>query len=252
MQISVQLYSVREALARDFPGTMQRLADLGLTIAEPFHLVEHQHELAQAAQRTGITYPSAHQSFLGDVDFAPMLRAAGDLGVTHLIDPFWNPEDWKRADKVRSLARRMNERAEQAADAGITVGYHNHHFELASQLEGRSALELFAGELDERVVLEVDTYWAVVGGADITALLGALGDRVRLVHLKDGDLAEDPAGQLPLGEGRMPLEQTLSAARAAAYGVIEFDAYAGDIFEGIAASRAHLRQLQQRPEPAGI
>lgn len=61
MQISVQLYSVREALARDFPGTMQRLADLGLTIAEPFHLVEHQRELAQAAQRTGITYPSAHQ-----------------------------------------------------------------------------------------------------------------------------------------------------------------------------------------------
>ena len=82
-----------------------------------------------------------------------------------------------------------------------------------------------------------------MGGADVPTLLGTLGERVQLVHLKDGDLSEDPAAQLPLGEGKMPLAQTLDASSQVAYGVIEFDDYAGDMFEGIAASVAHLRSV---------
>lgn len=241
MQISVQMYSVREALAADFQGTVARLVELGLTHAEPYHLLEYRDELVQAREQHAIDFPSAHQSFLGDVDFAEVLEAAQAVGVQYLVDPFWNPEDWTDAGRVRALAATLNERAAAAAGTGIRVGYHNHHFELASQLEGRSALELFASELDPQVVLEIDTYWAAVGGADVPTLLGTLGERVQLVHLKDGDLSEDPAAQLPLGEGKMPLAQTLDASSQVAYGVIEFDDYAGDMFEGIAASISHLR-----------
>ncbi|EWS82380.1 xylose isomerase [Brachybacterium phenoliresistens] len=240
MQISLQLYSVRDALAQDHLGTLRRLVEMGFDTAEPYHLVEQRDDLVRAREELGIAFPSAHQSFLGDGELGPVLEAARAVGVRYLVDPFWNPEDWTDAGAVRALADRLNRRAAEAAGSGITVGYHNHHFELASQLEGRSALELFADELEPGIVLEIDTYWAVVGGADITALLGALGERVKLVHLKDGDLAEDPAGQLPLGEGRMPLAETLAASRRAELGVIEFDAYAGDIFEGVAASRTHL------------
>ncbi|MGO1225656.1 sugar phosphate isomerase/epimerase family protein [Brachybacterium sp. AOP42-C2-15] len=241
MEISVQMYSVREALAIDFPGTVARLVELGLTHAEPYHLLEYRDELVRAREQFPIDFPSAHQSFLGEVDFPEVLEAAQAVGVKYLIDPFWNPEDWTDAGKVRALAETLNRRATAAAEAGIRVGYHNHHFELASQLEGRSALELFADELDPQVILEIDTYWAAVGGADLPTLLGTLGERVQLVHLKDGDLSEDPAAQLPLGSGKMPLAQTLDASAQVAYGVIEFDDFAGDMFEGIADSIAHLR-----------
>ncbi|APX33909.1 hypothetical protein BH708_15655 [Brachybacterium sp. P6-10-X1] len=242
MQFSVQLYSVRDALAADLPGTVARLAELGFHHAEPYRLVEFRDELVAARAQFPIAFPSAHQSFLGeDTDFETVLEAARAVGVQYLIDPSWNAEDWSDAGKVRALAARLNERAAAAASSGIRVGYHNHHVELASQLEGRSALELFAAELDPQVVLEIDTYWAAVGGADVPALLSTLGDRVQLVHLKDGDLSEDPAAQLPLGTGAMPLAATLDAAAGAAYGVIEFDDYAGDMFEGIGASLTHLR-----------
>ncbi|GAA1489698.1 sugar phosphate isomerase/epimerase family protein [Brachybacterium sacelli] len=241
MKISVQMYSVRQALAADFPGTVQRLCDLGFDTAEPFGLVEFRDDLVRARERFDITFPSAHQSFLGDVDFDEVLEAANAVGVTYLVDPFWEPADWQDPARVRDLAGRLNARAEQAAEAGIRVGYHNHHFELAAQLDSRSALELFAEHLAPRVVLEIDTYWAVVGGADITTLLATLGERVKLVHLKDGDLAQDPAGQLPVGAGRMPLEETLTAAAGVEYGVIEFDEYDGDVFEGLEASLRRLR-----------
>ena len=240
MEISVQMYSVREALAADFQGTVARLVELGLTHAEPYHLLEYRDQLVQAREQHAIDFPSAHQSFLGEVDFAEVLEAAQAVGVKYLIDPFWEPEDWTDAGKVRELADTLNERAAAAASSGITVGYHNHHFELVSQLEGRSALELFADALDPQVILEVDTYWAAVGGADMRTLLGSLGDRVQLVHLKDGDLSTDPAQQLPFGEGRMPLVETLEASAGVAYGVIEIDEYAGDMFEGIGVSVEYL------------
>ena len=242
MEISVQMYSVREALAHDVQGTVGRLVELGLTHAEPYQLLEYRDELVRAREQFPIDFPSAHQSFLGDVDFPAVLEAAQAVGVQYLIDPFWNPADWTDAGKLRALAETLNQRAAAAAEAGIRVGYHNHHFELASRLEGRTALEVFAEELDPQVVLEVDTYWAAVGGADVPALLGALGDRVQLVHLKDGDLSQDASAQLPLGSGKMPLPETLRAASGVHYGVIEFDDYAGDMFEGIAASLTHLRQ----------
>lgn len=245
MQISVQLYSIREALAADYQSAITRLVDLGFTHAEPFNLLEQRDELVRAREQFDIAFPSAHQSFLGEEDperFAAILEAASAVGVTYLVDPFWEPADWRDADRVKQLADRLNARAEQAAAAGIRVGYHNHHFELVAQHDGRSALELFAEHLDPQVILEIDTYWAVVGGADITALLATLGERVRLVHLKDGDLAEDPAGQLPVGTGKMPLAQTLAASAGVEYGVIEFDEYAGDIFEGLATSLDHLRR----------
>ena len=90
-------------------------------------------------------------------------------------------------------------------------------------------------------MLEVDTYWAQVGGADTPALLAALGDRVRLVHVKDGTLDGDIDTQQPAGSGEVDVAAILAAAPRAVR-VIEFDAYDGDVFAGIAQSLAWLRE----------
>ena len=52
----------------------------------------------------------------------------------------------------------------------MRLGYHNHDFELSSLIGGRPALEVLADELDPGVLLEVDTYWAAVGGQDVPGL----------------------------------------------------------------------------------
>jgi len=66
-----------------------------------------------------------------------------------------------------------------------------------------------------------------------------LGDRVRAIHVKDGSLATDGSGQVPAGQGRVPVADVL-AASPQALRVIEFDHYDGDIFDGLAASRAFV------------
>ena len=97
----------------------------------------------------------------------------------------------------------------------------------------------FAEALDEAVVLEVDTYWAYAGGADVPALLRRLGDRVVALHVKDGDGGLDTSTQVPVGSGRLPVWDFLAAAPDALR-VVELDDSAGDLVEATAASRRFL------------
>jgi sugar phosphate isomerase/epimerase len=236
--LSVQLYSVREAFA-DQPGdTLRRLAGIGFTQVEPYGLAEHAATLRTALPDAGLTAPTAHAQLIG-ADQDAVFAAAAACGVGLVIDPFVPAERWRDRDAVTATAAALNEAAKRAAEHGLTVGYHNHWWELESTIDGRSALEVFADQLAPEVVLEVDTYWAAAGGADAPELLRRLGGRVRALHIKDGTLATDPSGQVPAGQGRMPIPEVLAAAPDALR-VVEFDAYDGDLFDGLAASHAYL------------
>ncbi len=243
LALSVQLYSVRDAVAADLAGSLERIAAAGLTLVEPFDLTGDPEGLRDALAAAGLRAPSAHARLDGDVALDRILDAAATAGVETVVHPYSPPEQWAGGDGIRAVAELVAGAAAAAAGHGIRIGYHNHHWEPAVQPDGRTALEQFAELAGPDVVLELDTYWAAVGGQDVPALLGRLGDRVRLLHLKDGPVSEDTAAQLPLGEGAMPVPAILAAATAAELGVLEFDAYAGDLFEGIAAGHAYARSL---------
>ena len=237
-KLSVQLYSVREAFATDPAGTLARLAEIGFTQVEPYGLLDHAAALRTGLPAAGLTAPTTHAKLVG-VDQNAVFAAAAECGIGIVIDPAVREENWQTLDGVAATAEALNAAAKTAATHGITVGYHNHWWELQAQLGGHSALEEFANLLDPAVVLEVDTYWSTVGGADTPALLGPLGSRVKARHVKDGDLTTEPTAQLPAGQGRAPVAEILAASPDTLW-VLEFDGYAGDIFEGIAASYAYV------------
>lgn len=238
---SVQLYSVRDAVAEDLDSAVARLAEIGLEHVEPYAFHERTGEYQRAFAAAGVTAPSGHAPVLSSDNPQAIFDAAAALGMTTVIDPFVPAEHWQTADQVADLAERVNQLATLATERGLAFGYHNHDWELSTRIEGRHALEVFVGHLAPEVVLEVDTYWAGVGGADTPALLAALGDRVRLIHVKDGTLDGDVGKQQPAGSGEVGVGAVLAAAPQATR-VIEFDAYAGDVFAGIAQSLAWLTE----------
>ncbi len=236
---SVQLYSVRDQFADDAEATLARLAGIGFTQVEPYGLVEHAAALTAGLAATGLTAPTAHMHLV-DTDQEEVFRVAADLGVGTVIEPAVRGDDWRTASGVAAIAATLNAAASKAAGYGLRVGYHNHWWELESKIDGRHALEVLADRLDPAVVLEVDAYWAVAGGADAPALLRRLGARVAAIHVKDGDLATDGSGQVPAGQGRVPMGQVLAAAPDALR-VVEFDRYDGDVFAALAAGHAYLQ-----------
>ena len=226
--LSVQLYTVRDAFAADPASTLQRLSSIGFTTVELYGFVDRVSEFSDLLPKFGLTPSSAHASLIG-TDVVPVFEAALALGVTTVIDPMVAESRWTTSDDVVAIADELNAVAAIAADAGITVGYHNHWWELESALDGTNALEAFADNLDPAVILEVDTYWSAVGGIDPVGLLERLGDRVRFIHVKDGDITRDNTKQVAVGGGRMPVLEILAAAPQATR-VVELDDHAGDVF----------------------
>ncbi|WP_374947051.1 sugar phosphate isomerase/epimerase family protein [Agreia sp.] len=241
MSYSVQLYSLRDAIEADLPGTIAKVASIGFTQVEPYNFAATADELNAALKENGLTAPSGHAPLLTsdqDVIFA----AAQRLGIATVIEPLRPAEHWQRLEDIRETAELLNAAAVKAAGYGIRVGYHNHAWELESVIDGKTALEHFVTYLAPEIVLEVDTYWVTVGGQDAVEILTLLGDRVRFIHIKDGPATQDTSLQVPAGQGSIPVRDVLEAAKALEVGVVEFDDYAGDVFEGIAESLAFLQK----------
>ena len=238
----MQLYSIRDAVAADLPGALARLAAIGVTRVEPFDLLTDPGGLRDALAAAGLTAPSAHARIGADAELDRVFEAAATVGARTVIHPYTAPERWVSEAGVDAVVEELAAAADAARSYGLRVGYHNHDWELAS----RPGLERLADRLPAEVVLELDTYWAAVGGEDVPALVGRLGDRVRLLHLKDGPIDKVNASQLPLGSGAMPVAAILEAATAAELAVLEFDDYAGDLFEGLAAGHAFAGGLGLR------
>jgi sugar phosphate isomerase/epimerase len=239
--LSVQLYTVRDAIAEDLPLALERIAGIGFTQVEPYNFVVRLEEYRTAFAANGLTAPSVHAKLSGE-DLDVIFAAARELGVKTVIDPHIDEARWTSPESIAEIAAELNAMAVKAAEYGLNVGYHNHAFELEIQHDGVPALEILVAQLDDAVLIELDTYWAAVGGQDVPALLGRLGSRVQFLHVKDGPITKGDKEQLAVGAGAMPVEAIL-AANPTALRVVELDGFDGDVFDAIADSYAYLTKL---------
>jgi sugar phosphate isomerase/epimerase len=193
MQYSIQLYTLRDAMQEDLPGTIRKVAEIGFTQVEPYNFVATAKELGAALRENGLTAPSGHAPLLSE-DQDGIFAAAKELGISTVIDPYLPAQHWQSAGDIQATAAKLNAAAKKGAEYGIRVGYHNHAWELESIIEGTTALEYFEALLDPELVLEVDTYWAAVGGQDPVELLARLCDRVKFIHISRPARAKSPCG----------------------------------------------------------
>jgi sugar phosphate isomerase/epimerase len=236
--VALQLYTIREALREDPEGSLARLAAMGYTHVEPFDMVGFGRPLAESIRRAGLRALSAHQSIVGQ-DIDAVCAAAAEFGVQLVVDPWIDPDRWSTPEAIEGIASDLAEAARVAAPHGIRVGYHNHWFELEQRFDGRTGLDVLADHLPADVALEVDTYWAAVGGEEPAALVARLGARVAALHLKDGPISRDTKAQVPVGQGRMRIPEIVAAAPAAMR-VVELDDSELDRFDALAQSREYL------------
>lgn len=235
---ALQLYTVREQLPTDRMAVLRRIAGFGYGAVEPYDVLTDPDRLRADLDEAGLTVCSVHAKVLGP-DADALLRGTRTVGAATVIVPWMEPAIFADADGVARLARDLNEAAVRAADHGLRLGYHNHWFELEHRFDGRTALELLAAQLPPEVVLEVDTYWAAVGGEDPAALLSRLGSKVAALHLKDGPISRDTKAMQPVGEGAMRFPAIIAAAPSALR-VVEADDSRMDQFDLLARSRDYL------------
>lgn len=221
-RIGLQLYTVRELLADDVPGTLDAVAAAGYSEVETAGYADMQPTaFAAALKQAGLAAPSAHVP-LKRIESEPvqLLEEATALGHRYLVLPFLMP--WQRLslDAYRSVADTLNAFGAQCASAGIRLAYHNHDFEFDA-IDDQRPYDLLLERCDPALVcFELDLYWASTAGADPAGYLRAAPQRYRLCHVKD----MDTAGKMTeVGKGTIDFAALFAAGTGLEHYFVEHD-----------------------------
>jgi sugar phosphate isomerase/epimerase len=211
--VALQLYTVRDETARDFAGTLERVAALGYPAVEfAGYGGLGAADLKALLDRTGLVAASTHVGRDAlDADAAREIAYCLAIGCKHLVLP-WLPPDQRDPAGLADLAALINRVGGKCRDAGIKFSYHNHDFEF-ERVDGAYYLDRLLDSTDpENVGLELDMYWAAFAGVDPVSYLQGRKDRVRLVHIKD--MAPDRKFT-EVGDGVLDIAGVAAAAEAA-------------------------------------
>jgi sugar phosphate isomerase/epimerase len=205
-QISIQLYTLRDQLAIDLPGTLAALAAIGYRKVEHAGFVGRTAAQFRAAlDAAGLRASSGHVDIRQPFDPAAWQRALDDarvVGNRYIVHPFFGigPNGIIRDSATyRAFARDLNRAGAMARRAGLLFGYHNHHFEFF-RLDGgsRTGFDVLTDETDPDLVhFELDLFWSTRGARDAVDILQANRGRIRQFHVKDmnADGSFEDAGQ---------------------------------------------------------
>lgn len=198
MNYGLQLYSIRDITKDDLDGALRQVAEMGYKFVEFAGFFGHSaQEVTDMLSRYGLTVSGTHtglQALVDDFDGTVAYHKA--IGCKNLIIPW---ADLDSQEKLDAFIQQVNDLQPRLAAEGIRLGYHNHAFEFLPNKDGSRIYEQLLSRTQMDV--EIDTYWAYVGGNDPVELMQRLSDRLTFIHIKDGD----PEGKgTPLGMGQAP------------------------------------------------
>lgn len=239
--IALQLYTVRDELEKDFEGTIRKVAQMGFVGVETAGSPEGITAVQAKAlfDEVGLTVCAAHMPLpLGD-DKNLLLDVMEDLACKKMVSAWLPPDEYKSVASIQKVCDTLNEAAAAAAERGITLGVHNHWWEF-EEVAGTRPYKLWLENLDPAIFFELDTYWVQVGGVDPVAVLAEMGDRAKLLHIKDGPADNSQSDMTAVGTGNMDYTQIIPAASAAEWMVVELDRCATDMMTAVQESYTYL------------
>jgi sugar phosphate isomerase/epimerase len=237
LPIGLQLYSVREMMAKDYEGTLKQIGALGYQEVEAAGYFDHSSEqVKRAMSSAGLKCVSAHYSYTNfNKDFDKIVAFNKDIGVQYIICAFPGIKDPSRLkdmsyrtqitsftlEDYRWNADQFNKFGEKLKAAGMKFGYHNHTMEFAKQ-DGVVPFDEMVRLTDpDLVTFEMDCGWVIVGGANPVDYLKRYPSRISMLHVKDFKHVEKPAPTLEpppaaeLGRGTLDYRLVFEAAKKA-------------------------------------
>jgi sugar phosphate isomerase/epimerase len=192
--IGVQLYTVRDHTAKDFLGTIRKIAQIGYEGVEfAGYFGTDAGDLKKVLVDSGLE-PGGSVLPLPDLldekkrnDF---LDYAYKIECSQIICPIL-PEGYRgTAEDFRRAADILNDLGNHCSRRGLRFYYHIHGVEFARFDEG-TGLEILLQSTDSAVVsFQADVGWIHHAGVDPVDFLQKYGSRCPLLHLKDLSVAK--------------------------------------------------------------
>ena len=199
----IQLYSVRSDFAKDIPGTLKQIREIGFLEVETAGFGSYTAKyFRKLLDDAGLKAPSAHLKLMPDA-YGPLLEDANAIGAHYAtssslwaaihppstagLAPGQRPTMAKLGlDGFKQLADVMNDLGTKTKAAGLQFAYHNHNYEFEKMPDGSFGYDVLVKNTDHELVkFEIDCGWMCAGGADPIAYMKNYPGRVKMIHVKE-------------------------------------------------------------------
>ena len=196
-KIGVQLYTVRSEIAKDFDGSLAKVASIGYQEVElagfamkdgkVSYFNRSPQQMRAALDRHGLTASSTHVDYkaLSEDNFPKVIEASKIIGHQYIVNPWIDDDVRKQPDGFKRAAETFNRAGKASKQAGMHFAYHNHWFEYLP-VNGKLPYDILLEECDPDLVkMELDLCWITLGGQDPVKYFDRYPGRFPLVHVKD-------------------------------------------------------------------
>ena len=242
----VQLYSFRDAMAKDALGTLKQIASIGIKEIESARSQKGHYygltpeDMKKACEDLGMSLKSGHVAL--DDHFQKTMEEAVASGQPYLICSSM-PSKGQTVDNYKKVAEAFNKAGEDCNELGLKFGYHNHEYEFESE-NGQVLYDVLMDNTDPDLVhMELDLGWVIVGGKNPLDYFKKYPGRFPLWHLKDMDMAKKESTEF--GKGGLDIKTMMANQKASGvkHIFIEQEEYASTPLESMKHNMEFLRNL---------
>lgn len=229
----IQLYSVKDEMAKDPKATMTALAGFGYSQFEGFDGGKgvlwgmKPAEFKTLTTDLGVKMVASHANVFENLD--SQAADAKEAGLDYLICPWIGPQ--KSIDEYKMMADKFNQAGETLKSHDLKFAYHNHDYTFVN-MDGIMPQDVLMENTDPALVdFEMDMYWVYVAGVNPSNYLAKYPGRFKLCHLKD---AEEDKGNgeergVLLGTGEIPFSNLVKESKdlGMEYFIVEQERFVG-------------------------
>ncbi len=252
-QFGLQLWTVKDVMAKDPAGTLKQVASFGYKQIEGFEGAKGMFwgmtnkEFKKTMDDLGTEFVSSHCDINNVGLFEKKAALAAEIGMKYLICPFYGAQ--KTLDGYKKAADEFNNRGEICKKNGLRFAYHNHWYTFQLQ-EGIRPHEILLKNTDPDLVdYEMDIYWVVTAGADPVEWLRKYPNRFRLCHIKDrkkdaGEKEFDASCDLGTGSIDFAKIAKVAAENGMKYYIVEQEKYTGPTLDAAKVDAGYMKNLE--------
>jgi len=247
--LGVQLYTVRDAMAKDPLDSLKKIASMGYQYVEHANYKERKFygygpaEFKKVLGDLGMSMPSGHTT-LGKrhwdeakKDFTDAwkytVEDAATVGQQYVVSPSLDEALYQSEDTLLRFLDVFNKCGELCQKSGMKFGYHNHHFEFAKKVNGKILYDLILQHTDPKLVVQqLDTGNLFNAGVKAIDIVKKFPGRFEMMHVKDeiaSSSKDEKFESAILGKGIAQVKEVIDLGKKAGTKIfiVEQEAYQG-------------------------
>ncbi|HEY0654230.1 MAG TPA: sugar phosphate isomerase/epimerase [Chryseosolibacter sp.] len=255
-EIGLQLYSLRNQLKTEVPGTLAKVSEWGIKEVEgggTYGLSMDEFQKLLKDNKLKVVSVGADYEVLKNNPQASVDNAKA-FGAKYVVC-FWIPHngDEFTFENIKDATEVFSKAGKLLQENGLSLCYHPHGYEFRPYENG-TLFDYLVNNTDPKYVnFEMDVFWIKHPGQDPVALLEKYPKRFLLMHLKDRKPGTpgnqnghaDVESNVVLGQGDVGIDRVMAAAKKAGVKHYFIEDESSRSVEQIPQSLAYLKSIDK-------